>query len=73
MLKNDFFMVYFVFTGIHCLHVVLGLCVLAFMRSIARRQVRLAHDLRTLESGATFWHLVDVLWVALFALLYIGN
>ena len=68
---NDFYMYYFVFTGIHMMHVLIGMGVLALL---AREMWTGAHDPRTirnLESGATFWHLVDLLWIVLFALLYL--
>ena len=68
---NDFYMYYFVFTGIHMLHVLIGMGVLAFL---ARHTWTGAHEprkIRNLESGATFWHLVDLLWIVLFALLYL--
>ncbi len=65
---NEFFALFYVFTGIHLLHVVLGLCVLAFMARACRRAVP---PRRLIESGASFWHLVDLLWVVLFALFYL--
>jgi nitric oxide reductase NorE protein len=68
---NDFYMYFFVFTGIHLLHVLIGIGVLLFLRSVSRRPTLGHSDIRTLESGASFWHLVDLLWVFLFALLYL--
>jgi len=68
--SNDFFMYYFVFTGIHLLHVLIGMGVLIFMTRVAAGTVD-AKRQGYLESGASFWHLVDLLWIALFALLYL--
>lgn len=68
---NDFFMYFFVFTGIHLLHVLVGIGVLFILRSMGRNRPLSASQIRTIESGATFWHLVDLLWVVLFALLYL--
>lgn len=68
---NDFYMYFFVFTGIHLLHVLIGIGVLFLMRSVSRRPLLEKKHIRTLESGATFWHLVDLLWIFLFALLYL--
>lgn len=69
---DSFFMFYFVLTGIHMIHVVIGTIILLF---IARADWRVAAQrpsgLRDLESGAIFWHLVDLLWIVLFALLYL--
>ena len=66
-------MYYFIFTGIHLVHVFLGLGVLTYMRGVSRRATPGPNDLRNLESGATFWHLVDLLWIVLFAILYLAR
>lgn len=68
---NDFFMYFFVFTGIHLVHVLVGLGVLLVALNVSRRPVLRDKDIRTIESGATFWHLVDLLWIALFSLFYL--
>jgi len=69
--SNDFFTYYFVFTGIHLGHVLLGTGAL----TVASRLARPAHPGRNrrawLEGIACFWHLVDLLWIVLFALLYL--
>jgi len=67
---NDFYMLYFAFTGIHLLHVLLGLGVLSFLTAASRKPVS-ARRLMLVESGAIFWHLVDLLWIVLFALFYL--
>lgn len=66
---NDFFMFYFALTGIHVFHVLLGMFVLGFVARELRRV-----DLRrpwVAEAGATYWHMVDLIWVVLFAILYV--
>ncbi|WP_068071771.1 cytochrome c oxidase subunit 3 [Novosphingobium lentum] len=68
--SSTFFMLYFAFTAIHLLHVLLGVGVLAFMRGVAARPGA-AQRMVAIESGATFWHLVDLLWIVLFALIYL--
>ena len=68
---NEFFMYFFVFTGIHLIHVLVGVGVLAIARHASRRDNMSSGDIRTIENGALFWHLVDLLWVVLFALLYL--
>jgi nitric oxide reductase NorE protein len=69
---SEFFMFYFMFTGIHLLHVIVGLGVLLGIRyKISRSKLLSATDIALVESGATFWHLVDILWIVLFALLYL--
>ena len=71
MSTNNFFMYYFVFTGIHFMHVLIGMGVLTAMAIYSRRAILGAPQLRMLESGACFWHVVDVLWIILFALFYL--
>lgn len=70
---NDFYMYYFVFTGIHAIHVIVGMAVLLYLYSYSKaRSGKLSlSDTRNLESGGIFWHLVDLLWIVLFALLYL--
>jgi nitric oxide reductase NorE protein len=68
---NDFYMYYYVFTGIHFLHVLIGMGVLAFMAHYATKGDFAPSTIGHFESGACFWHLVDLLWIALFALLYL--
>ncbi|MFF3567816.1 cytochrome c oxidase subunit 3 [Nocardia jiangxiensis] len=67
--SNEFFSFYFVLTGIHLAHLVLGLLILG----IVLRELR-NPDLRRpqmVEQGATYWHMVDLLWVVIFAILYL--
>lgn len=69
--KNEFYMLFFVFTGIHFLHLLIGMGVLVFLWRLAGRTRGAAADMRALEGGASYWHLVDLLWVVLFPLLYL--
>jgi nitric oxide reductase NorE protein len=66
---NRFFSFYYFLTGMHLLHVLVGFIALGViyyqMRSPARRSQQL------IETGATYWHMVDFLWVIIFALLYV--
>lgn len=72
VVSNDFFMFYFMYTGIHLLHVFIGLGVLIFLFLLSRKEAAGVH-IRSFESGGAFWHLVDLLWVVLFALLYLAH
>ena len=66
---NDFFMFYFMLTGVHLIHVLFGLGVLGIViREIRNPALRRSW---VAEAGATYWHMVDLLWVILFALLYV--
>jgi len=68
---NDFYMYYYMFTGIHFMHVLIGMGVLAFLTRYTWRGACDARKIRNIESGASFWHVVDLLWIVLFALLYL--
>ncbi|PWR20949.1 cytochrome c oxidase subunit 3 [Zavarzinia compransoris] len=68
---SDFFMFYFAYTGIHMIHVVIGMGILLLLINYVRSRPIEAVNLQHVESGATFWHLVDVLWIVIFALLYL--
>jgi nitric oxide reductase NorE protein len=68
---SEFFMFFYVLTGIHLLHLVIGLIVLAWMRAKASSAWRTHRDVALVECGGVYWHMVDLLWVALFALLYL--
>jgi nitric oxide reductase NorE protein len=69
---NDFFMYYFVFTGIHLGHLVIGMVVLSFLVVRARRPVGLTPGQHVfVDSGGCYWHMVDLLWLVLFPLLYL--
>ena len=71
MQTNDFFMFYYALTGIHCVHVIVGLGGLGFIISQLGKARFEQRDILLFESGATFWHMVDLLWIVLFPLLYL--
>src|ERR1700743_1835688 len=66
---NLFFMYYYVMTGMHLCHVALGLVIMCFI--IRNLKTAEAPKISFVETGATYWHMVDVLWLVLFALLYL--
>jgi nitric oxide reductase NorE protein len=68
---NDFYMYYFTMTGIHLAHVTAGTVVVAVLWRRARTGAYDGDNVRTLEIGATYWHMVDLLWIMLFPLLYL--
>lgn len=67
--SGDFFMYYFMLTGIHLAHVLVGTLILIIFWVKWRRSE--PQDLRGFESIAAFWHMVDLLWIVLFPLLYL--
>lgn len=68
---NDFYMYYYLLTGLHLMHVLIGMGVLTYVWRVARAKDFGPQDINILESGASFWHMVDILWIVLFALLYL--
>ncbi len=67
--STGFFSFYYVLTGVHLLHVTMGLVILGVcvreLRSPLRRRISLV------EQGAIYWHMVDLLWIVIFGLLYV--
>jgi nitric oxide reductase NorE protein len=68
---SEFHTFYYMLTGIHLLHVLIGLAVLGYLVRRSRRADPGPGHVTALESGGVFWHLVDLLWVVLFALFYL--
>jgi nitric oxide reductase NorE protein len=68
---NDFFMYYFVLTGLHLAHVVIGLAVLVALSRLARVAEPTRTQYAFFEGGACFWHMVDLLWIVIFPLLFL--
>jgi len=71
LLTNDFFMYYFTLTGIHLFHVLAGNVVLAVLWFMARSRSFDSGRPLVVECGAIYWHMVDLLWIILFPLLYL--
>jgi len=67
---NEYFIYYYVLTGVHLLHVLIGLFVLGYMWYLSRSDTALKHYV-SFETGATYWHMVDLLWLVIFPLLYV--
>ncbi len=69
--KILFFGLYYVMTGIHALHVLIGGSVIAGVAIMTARGSVSSGDYVKLENSALFWHLVDVIWIYLFPLFYL--
>jgi cytochrome c oxidase subunit 3 len=66
-----FFTMYYFMTGLHALHMIGGLVVMAWLtRSVARRRTTAEHH-TALELGGLYWHLVDGIWIFLWPLFYL--
>ncbi len=60
---DTFFTLFYLMTGFHAMHVVMGLVVLAI--------VAWRNSPENLETGAAFWHMVDLIWLVLFPIVYL--
>jgi cytochrome c oxidase subunit III len=66
-----FFLLYFIMTGAHALHLLVGISlVLVVMAAVARGRRRTRHA-ETVEITGLYWHLVDIVWIFLYPLLYL--
>jgi nitric oxide reductase NorE protein len=68
---NTFYRFYFSLTFFHFMHVILGMVVLAILWIKTRQGAYGSHDAQGLESGGAYWHMVDLLWIVLFPLVYV--
>ncbi len=66
-----FFGLYFMMTGLHALHVIVGMVVLSFVLNFMLRGKIHAERINIMENGALYWHLVDIIWIFLFPLFYL--
>ncbi|MDD3598351.1 cytochrome c oxidase subunit 3, partial [Sulfuricurvum sp.] len=68
---NTFFMFYLLLTMFHFMHVLLGTIIIFTIRQKTQRLGYTSADYSGMETGAVYWHLVDLLWIVLFTLIYI--
>ena len=66
-----FYSFYFVMTGWHATHMVIGIGVLLTLWWQARRETFCADYYAPVENTGLYWHFVDIVWVFLFPLLYL--
>ena len=68
---NRFFSLYYCLTGLHALHVVAGLTALAVLMVLGARGHHTPQRHTALELGVLYWHLVDVIWIFVWPLMYL--
>jgi cytochrome c oxidase subunit III len=68
---NMFFGLYFVMTGLHGLHVVVGMTILGWVLYKNQKGTFSPQYFTPVDLGALYWHLVDLVWIYLFPLLYL--
>lgn len=67
-----FFGLYYSMTGLHGLHVIAGIILLAVMFALVIRRKITAASFNKLENSGLYWHLVDVIWIFLLPLFYLA-
>ena len=68
---NLYFCLYFALTGLHALHVLIGIGVLAVIAYFTWRQKYSKDYFTPIEISGLYWHFVDVVWIFLFPMLYL--
>jgi len=68
---RTFFGLYFMMTGVHGVHVLVGMFVMAWMYNRNRKGEFSRRYFTPIEMTALYWHLVDIIWIFLFPLLYL--
>ena len=66
-----FFSIYFMMTGLHGIHVIGGMAVIAWIMIRTRRGDFSSEYYTPIEMTGLYWHLVDLIWIFLFPLLYL--
>lgn len=66
-----FYGLYFFMTGLHALHILIGIVVILFAYCGVVRNTQHAGHFQLLENSGLYWHLVDIIWIFLFPLFYL--
>ncbi|HMU41710.1 MAG TPA: cytochrome c oxidase subunit 3 family protein [Ignavibacteriaceae bacterium] len=66
-----FFGLYYVMTGLHGLHVIIGMILIGYMTRLTKKEIITSESFVKLESAGLYWHLVDIIWIFLFPLFYL--
>jgi len=66
-----FFGLYFVMTGLHALHIIIGMAIMGFAFVGVQSGKVNAHKATLLDNAGLYWHLVDLIWIFLFPLFYL--
>ena len=66
-----FFSLYFTMTGMHAIHMIIGIAILAVLVVQARRGLFSPKYYSPVELTGLYWHFVDIVWIFLFPLLYL--
>jgi len=66
-----FYGLYYFMTGLHALHIIVGLVLLVIITISVTKEKINSEDFVFLENGGLYWHLVDLIWIFLFPLFYL--
>ncbi len=69
--ESLFFFLYFFMTGLHALHVIIGAVLIAVVIYRTQKGLVTAQKYTLTENAGLYWHLVDLIWIFLFPLLYL--
>ncbi|WP_445946294.1 cytochrome c oxidase subunit 3 family protein [Shewanella sp.] len=70
---NDFFTLYFLITAFHFMHVVLGCIILFYLHQQSRKEIYGPNEHQGFEAATAYWHMVDLVWILVFFLIYIAH
>ena len=68
-----FFVIYFIMTGMHAFHMIIGAGLLTWLIILSLKGHFGPHNFMKLECTGFYWHFVDIVWIFLFPLLYLLN
>jgi cytochrome c oxidase subunit 3 len=68
---ENFFYLYFFMTGVHSIHLIIGIVTVLVLALLARRRDFSPDYFTPVELGGLYWHLVDIVWIFLYPLLYL--
>lgn len=66
-----FFLLYFIMTGLHALHLTIGIGLVSLMALLAWRKAFIPAAYTPVEMTGLYWHLVDIVWIFLFPMFYL--
>ena len=64
--SNNFFTFYWLLTGFHLIHVIVGIIIILFLKNNLSLK-----KLEDVEAGTAFWHMCDLIWLLLYPILYL--
>ena len=68
---EQFYSLYFAMTGLHALHMIIGIGIMSVITIMAWRRTFDAEYYTPVEVAGLYWHFVDIVWIFLFPLLYL--